>query len=131
MKFIPVILLLFILSPKTSANEVKILRAQFSQNQSGLWSIKVTLRHHDTSWKHYADDWRVVDKKGNVLADRVLVHPHIHEQPFTRGLNNVKIPENIKIVFIEAHDKVHGWTKTILRINLMANKDGKLNVKAK
>ncbi len=131
MKLRPIVLLVLFLSQMTSANEVNILQASFSQHTSGLWSIKVTLKHDDASWKHYADDWRIVDEKGNILADRILVHPHINEQPFTRGLNNVKIPSNIKTVFIEAHDKVHGWSKNRLKVNLDDIKNGHLIVKAK
>lgn len=48
-------------------------------------TIHVTLSHPDTGWDHYANFWHVLDDKGNVLAERELVHPHVHEQPFTRS----------------------------------------------
>ena len=73
------------------ANEVKILAADFRKVSGNNWAVSVTLKHGDTGWDHYADNWRVVDSEGNVLGDRVLYHPHEDEQPFTRGLSSVSM----------------------------------------
>jgi len=100
------------------AGEVKILSANFQKTAVNSWSVQVTLQHDDSGWDHYADQWRVLDSDGNVLGERVLYHPHVHEQPFTRGLNGVVIPPDITIVYIEAHDKVHGWAKKRLQVDL-------------
>jgi len=100
------------------AGNVKILAADFTSSGDNRWSVSVTLKHHDTGWDHYADNWQVVDSEGNVLGDRVLYHPHVNEQPFTRSLHNVKIPEGTTTVYIKAHDKVHGWTPNRLTVNL-------------
>jgi len=113
------------------AGEVKILAAEFQQTGDELWSLNVTLRHDDSGWEHYADNWRVVDGRGNVLGDRVLYHPHVDEQPFTRGLSNVKIPDGAAIVSIEAHDKVHGWTPERLEADLGRASGGRLTIEAK
>ena len=43
--------------------------------------------HPDTGWDDYADGWRVLDMDGNELGMRVLHHPHVDEQPFTRSLS--------------------------------------------
>ena len=51
----------------------------------------------------------VVAPDGAVLGTRVLVHPHKTEQPFTRSLGGVKIPENVAEVTLRAHDSVHGY----------------------
>jgi len=110
------------------ANEVKILAAEFNSSGDNLWSVSVTLKHNDTGWNHYADNWRVVDGEGNVLGDRVLYHPHVGEQPFTRELDSVKIPEGTTTVYIEAHDKVHGWTPNRLTVDLGKVSDGHLRV---
>lgn len=45
---------------------------------------------------------------GRLLGARILLHPHEHEQPFTRSLGGVVIPADISEVTIRAHDKVHG-----------------------
>jgi hypothetical protein len=112
------------------AGEVEILSADFVETGKHRWSVNVTLKHGDTGWDHYADNWRVVDDQGNILGDRVLYHPHVDEQPFTRGLNNVFIPEGMAVVFIEAHDKVHGWSKNRLRVELGDVAGGRLSVEA-
>ena len=106
------------------AGEVEIVHASFRHGSPGTWSVEVTLRHADTGWEHYADAWRVVAADGEVLATRTLYHPHVNEQPFTRGLTGVAIPEAMTTVFIEAHDKVHGWSRQRLLIDL-ARSSGK------
>ena len=110
-------LCLSLLAITASANEVAIKGVQFNLD-NGLWTVNVTLKHEDTGWDDYADIWRVVDSKGNVLGTRTLYHPHVDEQPFTRSLSGVSIPENITQVYIEAHDKVHGWSKERVKVNL-------------
>lgn len=104
------LLLVILFMQPVTAGSVKIVKAKASQ-QNGGWYFTVTLKHADTGWDHYADAWRVVTEDGKVLGERTLYHPHIDEQPFTRGLGDVKIPVDIKKVYIEAHDKVHGWAK--------------------
>ncbi|MBW2465993.1 MAG: hypothetical protein JRF02_01710 [Deltaproteobacteria bacterium] len=125
-----IILLLVALKP-AFADEVKILASDFFKTGDNLWTINVTLKHNDTGWDHYADNWRVVDSESNILGERVLYHPHIDEQPFTRGLNNVMIPEGVTIVYIEAHDKVHGWTPNQLKVDLSMSAGGRLRIEAK
>ena len=70
----------------------------------------------------------MVDEEGNVLGDRVLHHPHENEQPFTRSLSRVKVPEGVTVVYIEAHDKLHGWTEKRLKVDLEKVQDGTLKV---
>jgi hypothetical protein len=123
------LLVLTMLHP-ANADEVKILAADFRNSGADRWSVSVTLQHGDTGWDHYADDWRVVDGDGNVLGDRVLYHPHVDEQPFTRGLDGVTVPAGTATVYIEAHDKVHGWTPDRLKVDLTKVADGRLRVEA-
>ncbi|MGI9524734.1 MAG: hypothetical protein ACR2PG_24150 [Hyphomicrobiaceae bacterium] len=68
----------------------------------------VTIRHADTGWQHYADKWEIVTKDGQVLGTRILYHPHVNEQPFTRSLGGVKIPPDVRNVSIRAYDNRHG-----------------------
>ena len=74
------------------------------------WRFDVTISHPDTGWDHYADGWRVLDMNGNELGLRVLYHPHVNEQPFTRSLSDVAIPAGITQVQIEARCSVDGWS---------------------
>ena len=113
----------------THAGEVRIVGAELHNIGGNQWSIDVTLEHADSGWDHYADEWRVLDSDGKLLADRVLYHPHVHEQPFTRGLGAVTLPPGAQLT-IEAHDKRHGWSPTTLRVDLRQAVDGRLTVTA-
>ena len=66
-----------------------------------LWRVSVTLRHDDTGWDDYADAWRIVTEDGEIMGERILLHPHVEEQPFTRSLGGVALPPG-RAYFIEA-----------------------------
>jgi hypothetical protein len=82
------------------------------------YAFDVSVQHADTGWDHYADQWEVVSADGTVLGTRVLYHPHVDEQPFTRSLSGVQIPARVKQVTIRAHDRVHGWGGKTIVVNL-------------
>ena len=82
------------------------------------WRVSVTLAHPDTGWDHYADGWRVEDKNGTILGTRELLHPHVTEQPFTRSLSGVAIPDGATSVFIRAKCSVDGWNETVTEVTL-------------
>ena len=69
----------------------------------------VTVRHADAGWDHYANAWEVLAPDGTLLATRVLRHPHVGEQPFTRDLPNVEVPPGLTRVRIRARDSLHGF----------------------
>lgn len=70
-------------------------------------SFSVTISHGDTGWDHYADGWGVYLEDGTELGYRVLHHPHVNEQPFTRSLSGVQIPNGVDTVVIVPRDSVH------------------------
>ena len=80
-----------------------------ADNLGGAWTISVTLRHPDTGWDHYADGWEVLSPDGKRLGMRVLAHPHVNEQPFTRSLSGVLIPDGLDHVLIRARCNKTGW----------------------
>ncbi|MEP4198457.1 MAG: hypothetical protein ABJL99_22790 [Aliishimia sp.] len=84
----------------------------------GEWRFDVTISHGDTGWDDYADGWRVLDMDGAELGMRVLHHPHVNEQPFTRSLSGISIPSSVKQVQIEARESVGGWSGAILTVPL-------------
>jgi len=116
-QWIPVWIVGLLLSASVNAGEVEIVMAEFAQRGES-WDVSVTLRHGDSGWDHYADAWRVVAEDGAVLGTRTLFHPHENEQPFTRSLGGVKIPAARHIVYVEAHDKVHGWSSQRVKVDL-------------
>jgi len=121
---------LLIYSLKSQAGDVDIQSVALYHQSQGEYAFTVQLQHADTGWDHFADAWRVVDDKGNILGTRNLLHPHVDEQPFSRGLNNIKIEEDLDTLYIEAHDNVHGWTEKRLMIDLTKMQNGRLIVRA-
>lgn len=99
------------------ANDVEIVKVVLTKH-TGTWRADVTLKHADSGWNHYADAWRLVDDKGNEIGKRTLYHPHVNEQPFTRSLSNFHIGDDKKIIFVEAHDKEHGWSPNKVKIDM-------------
>jgi len=88
--------------------EADVIHVDVTREGPRTFRFDVTVSHSDTGWKHYADGWEVLAPDGTVLGKRVLYHPHVNEQPFTRSLSGVKIPGGVTAVRIRAHDSVHG-----------------------
>lgn len=90
------------------AGEAVVVDVRATGQADGRYRFDVAVRHADSGWDHFADRWDVIGPDGTVLATRVLAHPHVDEQPFTRSLLGVRIPEAISEVRVRAHDSVHG-----------------------
>jgi hypothetical protein len=116
------ILLLYavIFSPALFAGKADVLNVKVYCPIPESCTFNVTVQHADTGWKHYANQWDVVAPDGKVLGSRVLYHPHVNEQPFTRSLSNVQIPAGIKKVIIRARDLKHGWGGKEMEVELPA-----------
>jgi hypothetical protein len=82
------------------------------------WSFDVTIKHTDTGWNDYVDAWRILDGSGKELGLRNLAHPHVDEQPLTRSLSGVRIPDDVTEIGIQARNNVNGWSPDVKRINL-------------
>lgn len=94
------------------AGDVTIVDVKAQPQGGDSYRFAVTLRHADSGWDHYANQWDVRTPDGKtVLGTRVLAHPHVSEQPFTRSLGGVAIPMGLKSVLVMARDSVHGTTK--------------------
>ena len=102
----------------TIANEVDILDVKANQSNNKTWSFSVTLKHNDEGWDHYANEWQVLAPDSKILATRTLYHPHVNEQPFTRGTSGVEIPKEITTVYVIAKDTVHGLSSKAVEVDL-------------
>ena len=85
-------------SRPSRAGEADIVGVQAVPLAGGTWRFNVTVAHGDTGWDHYADRWEVLAPDGSLLGTRVLLHPHEHEQPFTRSLGGVAIPAGSMLI---------------------------------
>lgn len=110
-------ILAYLAATPALAGDVEIVGAEAQPGSNG-WRFAVTLKHGDTGWSHYADAWEIRLADGTVLGTRVLAHPHENEQPFTRTLSGVAIPESVTEVVVHARDKTHGWSPQTLTLRL-------------
>ncbi|WP_299968718.1 hypothetical protein [uncultured Roseobacter sp.] len=115
MRFIAAIALL--MATPALAEPPKIDNVRVSQ-RGETWRFDVTISHPDTGWDHYADAWRILDMDGNQLAIRELAHPHVEEQPFTRSLSGVRLPEGTTQVQVQARDLPGGWNPDTTVVSL-------------
>jgi hypothetical protein len=111
-------LVAFALTSTAALAEPPVITAVSATQTGDTWQFSVTIAHPDTGWDHYADGWRVLDMDGNELGMRVLAHPHVNEQPFTRTLSGVEIPAGTRQVQIQARALPDGWNEETTQVNL-------------
>jgi hypothetical protein len=100
----------------------QVIFVKATQNSAGLWRFDTTVRHNDQGWDDYADAWQVVNPQTNeILAERILLHPHDNEQPFTRSQDNIEIPPDITQVLVRAKDNVEGFGGQEVLVDLTAS----------
>ena len=86
------------------------------------------MRHNDQGWDNYADAWQVIDVEGNVLGERILLHPHDNEQPFTRSQSGIVIPDGVTQVIVQAKDNVEGFGGQVVMVDLTQSEGEKFEV---
>ncbi len=110
--------LVFILAALPAFAEPSMIENVEAEQFGGTWRFNVTLSHPDTGWDHYADGWRVEAFDGTILGTRELLHPHVDEQPFTRSLSGISIPEGLSSVNVRAKCSKDGWSKEVISVPL-------------
>lgn len=86
-----------------------VIAVDVTRNSDGTYRIAATIRSEETGWDKYADKWQVLGPDGSILGTRVLHHPHVSEQPFTRALPALRLPADIAEIRVRAHDSVTGF----------------------
>ena len=107
-----------LLPVESRAGEVTVIDTRVNCDTNRICRFTVTLEHADSGWDHYADKWEILSPAGENLGTRVLLHPHVTEQPFTRSLGNVRIPDGVEKVRIRGHDSIHGFGETTDEIRI-------------
>ena len=77
------------------------------------YQVSATVSSADTGWDKYADRWVVRTETGFVLRERDLAHPHVHEQPFTRTMTGLEVPDGEDVLEFAARDSVEGFCGTV------------------
>lgn len=86
-----------------------VLDVVLTPQDDDTFNVAVTLSSPYDSPSRYADAWRVLAPDGSVLGERILLHDHANEQPFTRSLSPLTIPEGITEVTVEGRDQEYGY----------------------
>ncbi|MFP3915890.1 MAG: hypothetical protein ACLFWM_13510, partial [Actinomycetota bacterium] len=95
-----------------------VVDGEIERDGDGTFTVSATVSSADTGPEKYADAWEIRDEEGEVLDVRELLHPHVDEQPFTRSLNGVEIPDHVDSVTLAAHDSVEGFCGETLRLDV-------------
>lgn len=95
------------------------------EERDGTWTFHVSVAHPDKGFADFADGWDLVTESGAVLkADptqrftKVLRHPHVKEQPFTRTVKGIQLPSDTQRLTVRAHDSVGGFGGKEVQVNL-------------
>ncbi len=101
---------------KDDLKYAQVIHVDLIERSVDTWSFDVTLTHNDTGWDHYADQWVIINSETDeVLGTRVLAHPHVNEQPFTRSISNIIIDESVRHLEIRAKCTLHDYSgKSVL-----------------
>ena len=116
--YLPAIIIGLLVGSLSQAGEADVEAVKVFREPSGAYRFTVTIRHDDEGWNHYANEWQVSGPDGVVYGARTLYHPHVNEQPFTRNLSGVRIPEGIEEVTIRGGDSVHGYGGKTVTVRL-------------
>lgn len=100
------------------AGEADVVAAKVRRTHDGAYDFEVTVKSNDRGWNYFADAFEVLTPDEKVLGTRVLLHPHENEQPFTRELYGVKIPQGVERVVIRARHKPKGYDGKTLTVDL-------------
>ncbi len=82
------------------------------------FDFDVTLSSPYDTPQRYADAIRVMSVAGMLYAERVLLHDHADEQPFTRDLQGVSIPARVRAVIVQGRDQKFGYGGRIVQVAL-------------
>jgi hypothetical protein len=100
------------------AGEADVVAAKVRRGADGSFNFDVTVKSNDRGWDYFADAFEILTPAGKVLGTRVLLHPHETEQPFTRELYGVQIPQGVERVVIRARHKPKGYDGKTLTVEL-------------
>lgn len=118
---------LFILLPvSVFPGEADVINAKVKHTGGNFYRFTVTVKHNDEGWQHFAKAWEVLDQNNNVLGVRILRHPHIEEQPFTRS-ETISIPENVNQVTIRAYDLMHHYGGKAITLDINKGNKNEVN----
>lgn len=79
-----------------------------ARGDPGSYTFVVGISSPDEGCQQYADWWEVLNKDGELIYRRVLLHSHVNEQPFVRSGGPVEITAD-QTVWVRAHMNTSGY----------------------
>ena len=114
-------LALIFASPLALAGAADVIAATARQAADGTWSFEVTMRCDDSGTAYFCDRFEVLTPTARVVGVRRLLHDHTDEQPFTRDLQGVNVPDGFpRGVLIRGHHNIRGYEGATLKLDLPA-----------
>lgn len=86
-----------------------VLAVKIRANGTERFDFDVTVSSPYDTPQRYADAFKVSAKDGTVFGERILLHDHADEQPFTRDLHGVTVPRSLRVVVVQARDRLFGY----------------------
>ena len=86
-----------------------VLKVTVTARSGNHFDFDVTISSPYDTAQRYADAFHVMSSDGKSYGERILLHDHETEQPFTRDLYNVAIPPGVRTVIVQARDKKYGY----------------------
>jgi|GEM_PF-6166961 len=95
------------------------------EEKDGTWTFHVSVKHPDVGFDDFADGWDLVTGGGKVIKPdprarftKIVRRPHVDEQPFTRTVKGVVIPDGVDELTVRAHDSRAGFGGEEVRVDL-------------
>jgi hypothetical protein len=95
-----------------------VIDVRVKPNGTNRFDFDVTVSSTYDTAHRYADAFRVTGVDGQVYGERVLLHDHASEQPFTRDLYGVTIPAGIRQIVVQGRDQKYGYGGRSMQVTL-------------
>jgi hypothetical protein len=86
-----------------------VVSVKVQTSGADIFNFDVTVSSPYDTPQRYADAFRAMNKDGAIYGERILLHDHATEQPFTRDMYGVKIPAGLHLIVIQARDQKYGY----------------------
>lgn len=95
-----------------------VLAVKVHARGDNRFDFDVTIASPYDTPQRYADAFRVISADGIQYGERVLLHDHADEQPFTRDLHGVTVPAGMRAVVVQARDRKFGYGGKSVQVQL-------------
>ncbi|QSB05615.1 hypothetical protein [Natronoglycomyces albus] len=97
----------------------------YVERSGGTYLFTVTVSSEYDSTDRWADAIRVRSASGEEYGVRELGRHHADEQPFTRQITDVEVPDDVTVVIVEGRDSKNGWGGQSVEVDLTEISSGR------